>query len=209
MRKHFRFHLISIAWRAKAKYHWRKQINSESFFCSAAFVICEMVLVPLGHIDTIFLISPDDLMWMPHISNSKNEQITPLFWFIYKRVHKLSEASVFFMCENRWKSGKISQHGASLEHNVCIYIFVSYCSSRYQHFCCWNKNPTETFLCSCQDCFLQSQTESLLTSCPDIIFILWAFPFACCIFSEFFLPLYPSSGCRNEKLIVAMLLMGK
>ena len=97
------------------------------------------------------------------------------------------------MCENRWKSGKFSQHGASLEHNVCIYIFVSYCSSRYQHFCCWNKNPTETFLCSCQDCFLPSQTESLLTSCPDIIFILWAFPFACCIFSEFFCLFTPHS----------------
>lgn len=141
-------------------------------------------------------------------------------------VHKLSEASAF-MCENRWGPRKKSaereqfhQHGAS--HNVhlhfCIILFsMTSTFSPAASACWWNKNPTETFLCSCQDCFflcprspVKAKNERLMTSCPDIIFILWALPFACCTphgdWREMLLLL---ALAAVGELIVAMSLMGK
>lgn len=61
------------------------------------------------------------------------------------------------------KMWKFSQHGTSpYQQNVHLHFcFILW----YQHFGCWNKNPTETFLCSCQDCFFYTKPN---WKSPDI-----------------------------------------
>lgn len=83
-----------------------------------------------SHIGMLFL-RCDDLMWMPqNTARERNSsQITPLFVNLW--VHKLSEASAFYVWKPMGKKEEIQQHEARI---MCIYIFVSYCFQT-SHFC--------------------------------------------------------------------------
>lgn len=149
--------------------------------------------------------------WWPNVNAAKQRQknttdhatfCTQIYEFInYQKLQ-------LFMCENRCEKTTWNSHNVHL--HFCIILFPW-----HQHFgtAIEIKIRQRHFCASCQDCFfLRSQNESLVTSCPDIIFILWALPFACCIFSErkHFCSASDSwSYVRTQKLIVVMIFMGK
>lgn len=58
-------------------------------------------------------------------------------------------------------------------------------------FCWWNKNPTETFLCSCQDCFFCYAEMRVSWHQPGYHFYFMSFAICMLHFSKriFFLPL--------------------
>lgn len=114
------------------------------------------LLAPAGHIDTIFLLFPDDLMVnAAHQWQRKRADHATFFGLFMCEFINYHSVQRFLCVKTDEKKGEISQHGTLAHHNVHLHFrFIPFAT--ISTFCCccwWNKNPTETFLCSCQDCF--------------------------------------------------------